>query len=200
MSSNPVSSKSTAATAHALWQKQPKANAELFALTYGALVGELLRDLEDSSQVAAELDRMGHSVGVRCMEEVLAKLALQAAEDGSTRTFGESTDVLKVAFRMFFGIAVEATTVKRDENGTSSYSIKFAENPLDIFVELPPERQDLEYSQLLAGMLRGMLEMLQFDCSVKVVQTVLAGNETNELSVELKQVLQEGAGEDYQEE
>ena len=41
-----MSSKSQAAAGQALWAKMPKANAELFALTYGSLVTELVRDCE----------------------------------------------------------------------------------------------------------------------------------------------------------
>jgi hypothetical protein len=73
-------SSNTAATAaaanqqaNALWAKQPKANAELFALSYGALVGELIRDVETTDKIQMELDRMGHSMGIRCIEEFLAK-------------------------------------------------------------------------------------------------------------------------------
>jgi hypothetical protein len=50
-------------------------------------------------------------------------------------------------------------------------------------------------------MLRGMLEMLQFDCDVSISSSTTTGNkEIHELKVVLKQVLQGGAGEEYQEE
>jgi len=59
-SSNTGGSSSAAQQATLLWQKQAKCNAEFFALTYGSLVAELLRDLEDAPQIQAALDRMGH--------------------------------------------------------------------------------------------------------------------------------------------
>jgi trafficking protein particle complex subunit 3 len=177
--------------ATALWQKQAKCNAEFFALTYGALVAELLRDLEDAAQITAELDRMGHSIGVRCIEEVLAKT------NASTKSFAETAELMQTAFRMFLGLSMDAKVISE-----TSYLLSFPDNPLAIFVELPPPASEnkLEYSQLLAGMVRGMLEMLQYDVSSRIASSVLAGGETNEIAVELKQILQEGAGEDYQEE
>jgi trafficking protein particle complex subunit 3 len=184
--------------ANTLWQKQAKCNAEFFALTYGALVAELLRDLEDSAQITAELDRMGHSMGVRCIEEVLAKTSGSGTAGPTTKSFAETAELIQTAFRMFLGLPVETKAVSE-----TSYSIVFADNPLAIFVEMPPPATDennLEYSQLLAGMVRGMLEMLQYDVSCRFTSTVLAGGETNVISVELKQILQEGAGQDYQEE
>jgi len=128
-------------------------------------------------------------MGVRCVEEVLAK-----ADNLPTGTFAETSELVKTALRMFLGISSDCT-----QKSDTAYTIQFNDNPLAVFVELPAS-VDLEYSQLLAGMVRGMLEMLQFEVSSKIVQTVLRGGDTNEIRVELKQILQEGAGEDYQEE
>lgn len=80
-----MASKSTAAaTGNALWSKIPKANAELFALTYGALVTELLRDYGEDNidKVNEQLDRMGHSIGMRCVDEYMAKSYTYMAEGG----------------------------------------------------------------------------------------------------------------------
>lgn len=186
-----MSSKSPAYQANALWQKQPKVNAELFALTYGALVGELLHDIEAPAKITEELDRMGHSMGVRCIEEFLAK-----SESIKTQSFSETADLVKMAFKMFLGVLPEISSGDTD----ASYRVVFHDNPLALFVELPEGNQELEYNQLLAGMVRGMLEMLQFDVNAKIVQSQLRGDEVNELVVDLKQVLQEGAGEEYQDE
>lgn len=191
-SSSSTTNKTITSQANTLWQKQPKANAEFFALTYGALVAELIRDLEQTPEIQAELDRMGHSMGIRFIEEVLAK----APELKVSNQFMETVDVVKVAFKLFLGVTVE---IYSEEEKKDQYTVKMNENPLMIFVELPEDRQDLEYSQLLAGLLRGMLEMLQFDCHVTISST-LVGKEVHELQVTLKQVLQGGAGEEYQEE
>lgn len=48
-------------------------NAELFTLTYGALVVQLIKDYEDYSQVNKQLDKMGFSIGTRIIEDFLAK-------------------------------------------------------------------------------------------------------------------------------
>jgi hypothetical protein len=209
-----------------LWQKQSKCNAEFFALTYGALVAELLRDMEDPVAITNELDRMGHSIGVRCIEEVLAKVSSipqQQQQSPATiyKTFPDTSDLIQTAFRMFMGVPTETKAIS-----DTSYTISFTDNPLSIFVELPPSllttnapldatsnvktattKPALEYSQLLVGMIRGMLEMLQFDVSCRFMNATMSStggvgkNETpNEILVELKQILQDGAGEDYHEE
>jgi len=40
-------------------------NGELFALTYGTLVVEMLKDLEDENVVNEKLDAVGKSIGRR---------------------------------------------------------------------------------------------------------------------------------------
>ena len=47
----------------AAWKGMEKMNSELFTLTYGALVAQLLRDHEDVEAVNVQLDKMGY---VRC--------------------------------------------------------------------------------------------------------------------------------------
>lgn len=48
-------------------------NADLFTLTYGALVVDLLRDLESEEEVNAQLEKMGHNIGMRIADDLLSK-------------------------------------------------------------------------------------------------------------------------------
>lgn len=48
-------------------------NAELFTLTYGALVTRLLKDYENIDDVNKQLERMGYNIGVRIIEDFLAR-------------------------------------------------------------------------------------------------------------------------------
>jgi hypothetical protein len=198
--------------ASALWARQPKAPVELFALTHGALVGELLRDLERPDLISAELDRMGHSMGLRATEELLASSQQQPSTPGfsdlagiigNAASFRDTASVLQAALKMFFGITAdcEAGGGASPTATADAYSLLFVDNPFTLFVELPESLEDsLEYCALLAGWCRGCLELLQMDCTVLMKRSVLKGDAVNELSVSLNQVLRDGAGEDYQEE
>ena len=61
-------------TGDLIWSKTPKANAELFALTYGCLVAQILRDFEHTDAVNAQLEQLGYNIGVRLIDEYLAKV------------------------------------------------------------------------------------------------------------------------------
>ena len=49
-------------------------------------------------------------------------------------------------------------------------------------------------------MIRGALEQVNLKVECRFVRDALRGDEVNEIRVELKEVLTDGAGEDYQEE
>ena len=49
----------------AVWAKMPKINAEVFTLTYGSLVMQLLNDFDDVEAVNEQLEKMGHNIGRR---------------------------------------------------------------------------------------------------------------------------------------
>lgn len=51
-----------------------KVNAELVVLTYGTVVAQLCKDFEgDYVEVNKQLDKMGYNIGLRLIEDYLAK-------------------------------------------------------------------------------------------------------------------------------
>ena len=51
-----------------------KVNAELVTLTYGTIVAQLCKDYEsDYLEVNKQLDKMGYNIGLRLIEDYLAK-------------------------------------------------------------------------------------------------------------------------------
>ena len=75
------------------------------------------------------------------------------------------------------------------------------ENPLCLFVELPDEyKETLQYTILYCGVIRGALEMLNYKVDWALVRSTLRGDDVDEIKVDLKSVLQDGAGDDYHEE
>ena len=55
-----------------VWMKMAKTNSELFSLTYGAMVRQLLADHEDVATVNQQLEKMGHNIGCRLIDEFLS--------------------------------------------------------------------------------------------------------------------------------
>lgn len=161
------------------------------------MVAQLCRDFNNNyAEVNAQLDKMGYNIGVRLIEEFLARTGAQRCA-----TFKETAEMIsKVGFKMFLNIVPAVESFSPDGK---SFSLVLAENPLAEFVELPltldPHIQrDLWYSQLYCGVLRGALQMIQLDTEVYFVKDVLRGDDKTEIRLKLNKVLKDEvpAGED----
>ena len=72
--------------------------------------------------------------------------------------------------------------------------------PTPDFVELPAAFNDLRYSNILCGVIRGALEMVSLRVTCAFVKDVLCGDDVTEIRVSLQEVLAEGTGAAYQDE
>lgn len=103
---------------------------------------------------------MGYNIGLRLIEDFLAK-----SNTGTCSNFRETAEVVsKVGFKAFLNVVPVVTGWTQDGKG---FGLVFEENPLADFVELPDDgraQEELWYSNILCGVLRGALEMvgLQF--------------------------------------
>ncbi|GLJ25884.1 hypothetical protein SUGI_0496100 [Cryptomeria japonica] len=162
----------------AVFANVERVNAELFTLTYGAIVRQLLTDFEEVEEVNKQLDQMGYNIGIRLIDEFLAKANVARCVD-----FKETTDVIaKVGFKMFLGVT--ATVANWDADGTEC-SLILEDNPLVDFVELPETCHGLYYCNVLCGVIRGALEMVSMKTEVRWVRDVLRGDDAYELKLKL---------------
>ncbi|KAJ9498719.1 hypothetical protein H2202_005905 [Exophiala xenobiotica] len=146
-----ASSQKAARVGEEIWKTRvDKVNAELVTLTYGTIVAQLCTDYEyDYAQVNQQLDKMGYNIGMRLIEDFLAK-----SNTGHNKQF----------------------------------SLLFDENPLADFVELPDDgraQDELWFSNIFCGVLRGALEMVQMSIEAHFVSDVLRGNDVTEMRVTL---------------
>jgi len=175
---------SHARTGEVVYASMEKINSELLSMTYGAIVMQMIKDYKDVKIVNNELDRFGYNIGVRLIDEFLAKSGV-----ASCSNFKETAQVIaKIAFKMFLGITAEV--VKWRDDG-KQFSLTFKGNPLIDFVELPAQYADLNYDNILCGVIRGALNMVNLVVECAFVSSELKGGTESEIRVTLKEVVQE---------
>ena len=143
---------------------------------------------------------------MRCVDEFLSKADVAGMNHTQCQNLRDTAEVVaKAGFKMFLGVSAEVGLFSQDQR---SFSIYLQDNPLSTFVELPPgdeqsgrdDLRKLKYSNLYCGVIRGALEQVNLKVECNIVRDTLKGDDLDEIRVELKEVIADGAGDDYKEE
>lgn len=179
-----MSRQSLQALGDSAFARTERVSAELFALTYGTFVRQLLIDYEDVDEVNKQLDAIGRKIGVRLVDDFLAKSKIT-----SCSSFQDTAEIIaKVGFKMFLGVSASVANWSTDRK---NFSLVFDENPLAEFAELPDDTPGLWYSNILSGVLKGALEMVNMKVDCAFVKCKLRGDDHNEIRVNLHEILAE---------
>ncbi|KAJ2905330.1 hypothetical protein GGI21_004179 [Coemansia aciculifera] len=170
-----------------------KVSAELFIFTYGSIVVQLVKDYEDYAAVNKQLDKMGYNIGVRLVDDMMARTGLERCSG-----FGATAEVIaKVAFKLYLNVTPTVTNWSSD---AKEFSLTIEDNPLNDYCELPKKAvtDGLWYSNILCGVIRGALEMMQMHTEVEYVRDTLRNDDVSEIRVKLVRMLDEEvpAGDD----
>ena len=164
-----------------------KVTRELLSFTYGALVVKLIKDLEQAEDVNTQLKNMGKNIGMRMIDEFLAKSNINRCSD-----LRETADTIaKAGFKMFLGVQAEVGAW-----GDNEFSIFVTENPLTEFVEVPEQYSDLVYANIIAGVLVGVMEMIHIRADAWFVRDSLRGDDVTEIRVKVIEYIQAQYKED----
>ncbi|KAG5578919.1 hypothetical protein H5410_049546 [Solanum commersonii] len=199
----------------AIFANVERVNAELFTLTYGAIVRQLLTDLEEVEEVNKQLDQMGYNIGIRLIDEFLAKSNVSRCID-----FKETAEVIAKKSHgdgFLEGVwswihpgflrkqkrkKMEKRKIENESVGLKMFlgvtatvgnwnaegttcSLILEDNPLVDFVELPDTCQGLYYCNILSGVIRGALEMVSMKTEVTWIRDMLRGDDAFELQLKL---------------
>ncbi|KAI6238472.1 Trafficking protein particle complex subunit [Aphelenchoides fujianensis] len=139
-------------------------NADLFTLTYGALVMDVIRDREQPEDVNRQLEKIGYNMGQRMADDFLAK----NPRIGRCASMHQLAEVLaKQALKTYLGVQASV-----QYNSHEEFQMQLESNPLAEFVEIPDEHKNLRYSQVICGAIRGALEAMQMEVSAQLISDI----------------------------
>eukprot|EP01138_Halocafeteria_seosinensis_P009436 gb/GECG01009644.1/.p1 GENE.gb/GECG01009644.1/~~gb/GECG01009644.1/.p1 ORF type:complete len:184 (+),score=20.80 gb/GECG01009644.1/:1-552(+) len=168
-------------------------NAELLALTYGSMVAQIVKDYESPHEINQQIEAMGYRIGTRLVDEYCAKVRRPKCVNFVQTLETAATDGLQ----MFLGVSGKVSGWNSKEDQCEIFLPK---NPLEEWVELPPNMADLRYSNIICGAIRGALEMVHYKISCEVSQDALKGDPQTSFQVQLHEVMKAETGEEYNDE
>lgn len=154
-----------------------KINMDLFSLTYGSVISQLITDCDNIDEVNKQLDSMGHNIGHRLIEDFLAKTSGTRCRD-----LKDIADKTQQAFQFYLGVLPKIDHWSANNN---EFSIILHQNPLTEFVELPETMQTMNYLNIIPGVIRGALEMVSVSVKTYIKSDQLKGDSETEIRVEL---------------
>ena len=102
--------------------------------------------------------------------------------------------ISKQAFKMFLGVTADVVNWDTEKR---SCSLLLKDNPLSDFVVLPQQyARELWYSNVMCGIIRGALEMVNLKTKVYFVRDQLKGDLETEIRLELVEKLQDRYADD----
>lgn len=124
----------------------------------------MVKDLENPEDVNKQLERLGYNMGIRLVEDFLAKTGT-----GRCLDLKDTADKIQSAFRMYLGVQ---PNVSNWSPAGDEFSFLLDSNPLTDLVELPDDLKILRYCNIICGAIRGALEMVQLDVQSWIVQVI----------------------------
>ena len=99
-----------------------KVSGELFSLTYGALVSQIVKDYQNVEDVNKQLEKMGYNIGVRIIEDFLAR-----TKENKCTDFRDTAEKVQSAFRMYLNVS---PTVTSWSSASDEFSLIFEVAPM----------------------------------------------------------------------
>lgn len=158
----------------------------LLGFFYGELVGKILAETGSVLKTNAMLEEVGYNIGVRLVDFYLAE-ARPSFSNERERVGG----IIKGTLKSFIGTNVEIV----DWNAEGfQLSVLVPSNCLSANIDLPDALRSssgpLCYMNVLAGIIRGAMDMTRVKCRCSFVKDSLIGDEVNLIRVEILEVIE----------
>ena len=164
-----------------LERKQIK--VELLTFMYGTLLVRLTKDIKDINELNKKIELIGYDIGKRLVDDLIDDL--QKGFDPSDQNKLMEKLICQLA-QYYLGIIGNYNQV-----GENEFHLKFNQNPISLYVELPEYLEGLCYSNIICGIMRGMLEITGFEVKCELIKDKMKGDDINDIKISLVKYIEE---------
>ena len=149
-----------------LERKQIK--VELLTFTYGTLLVRLTKDIKDINELNTKIELIGYDIGKRLIDDLI---------DDYPRGLDPS-DQNKLMEKLICQLAQYYLGIigNYSQTGENEFHLKFTE---------------LCYSNIICGIMRGMLEISGFEVKCELVKDKMKGDDINDMKIALVKYIEE---------
>ena len=165
-----------------LYSSKTTHSSELLSFMYGSLMVRLTKDFEDINEINKKSEEIGYEIGFRLLDDVLDELGKNLHTSNLINT------LLLSLLNTFLGINGD---LNQNPENEKEYHYIFQINPLALFVELPEHLKELCYSNIICGIIRGLLENANFKVQCSFDKDKTKGDETNDIKIVLVEIIEE---------
>ena len=155
---------------------------DLITFMYGGLLVRLTKDIKDISELNTKIENIGYNIGKRLVDDLI---------DDFQRV--DTSDQNKLMEKLICQLAQYYLGIigNYSQTGEKEFHLIFTENPISLYVELPESLEGLCYSNIICGILRGMLEISGFEIKCELVKDKMKGDDINDLKITLVKYIEE---------
>ena len=167
----------------AIFMERKQNKVELLTFMYGSLLVRLTKDIKDINELNKKIESIGYDMGKRLVDDLIDDFQLRLDVSDQNKLMEKLIIQLS---QYYLGIVGTYNQVSEKE-----FHLIFSDNPISLYVELPESLNDLCYSNIICGMLRGMLEISGFEIQCEFVKDKMKGDDVNDLKITLVKYIEE---------
>ena len=155
---------------------------ELLTFMYGTLLVRLTKDIKDINELNKKIELIGYDIGKRLVDDLI---------DDFQRV--DQSDQNKLMEKLICQLAQHYLGIIGNYNqvGENEFHLKFNQNPISLYVELPEYLEGLCYSNIICGIMRGMLEITGFEVKCEFIKDKMKGDDINDIKITLIKYIEE---------
>ena len=156
---------------------------DLITFMYGSLLVRLTKDIKDINELNKKIELIGYDIGKRLVDDLIDDFQRNLDVSDQNKVMEKLICQLTQYYLGIIG--------KYNQTGEKEFHLTFTQNPICLYVELPESLEGLCYSNIICGILRGMMEISGFEIQCEFAKDKMKGDDINDLKITLVKLIEE---------